>query len=87
MLLGALFQFVAAAACPAIAIALYPVLRRHHAGLALGSVGLRLIEGALYVLTVISLLLLVTLGEQSMSGGAMGPIGLPGPRSAAVGRA
>ncbi len=73
VLLGALLQFVAAAACPAIAIALYPALRRHNAGLALGSVGFRLIEGALYVVTVVSLLLLVTLSQESVRDGALAP--------------
>ena len=70
VLLGALFQFIGGAACPAIAIALYPVLRRHNEGLALGSVGFRLIEGALYVIIVICLLLLVTLSQESVKAGA-----------------
>ena len=70
VLLGALFQFIAAAACPAIAIALYPVLRKHDEGLALGSVGFRLIEGALYVIVVVCLLLLVTLSRESANAGA-----------------
>src|SRR5664279_3885089 len=70
VLLGALFQFIGAAACPAIAIALYPVLRRHNEGLALGSVGFRLIEGALYVIVVVCLLLLVTLSHESVRAGA-----------------
>jgi hypothetical protein len=70
VLLGALFQFIGGAACPAIAIALYPVLRRHNEGLALGSVGFRLIEGALYVLIVICLLLLVTLSHEAVRAGA-----------------
>jgi hypothetical protein len=66
VLWGAFLQFVGGAACPAIAIALYPVLRKHNEGLALGSVGFRLIEGALYVLIVICLLLLVTLSRESV---------------------
>ena len=49
VLLGALFLFIGAAAAAGIAIALYPVLRKHNEGLALGSVGFRLIEGALYI--------------------------------------
>jgi hypothetical protein len=69
VLLGALFQFIGAVGCPAIAIALYPVLRRHNEGLALGSVGFRLIEGALYVLIVVCLLLLVTLSQESVKAG------------------
>jgi hypothetical protein len=70
ILLGAFFQFVGAAACPGIALALYPVLRRHNEGLALGAVGFRLIEGALYVLIVVCLLLLVTLSQASLKVGA-----------------
>jgi hypothetical protein len=70
VLLGALFQFIGGAACPAIAIALYPVLRKHNEGLAIGSVGFRLIEGALYVVVVVCLLLLVTLSQESVKAGA-----------------
>ena len=73
VLWGALFQFVGGAACPAIAIALYPVLRKHSEGLAIGSVGFRLIEGALYVVIVVCLLLLVTLSEESVRAGAPAP--------------
>ena len=36
VLLGALFLFIGAAAAAGIAIALYPVLRKHNEGLALG---------------------------------------------------
>ncbi len=66
---GVFFQFIGGAACPAIAIALYPVLRRHDEGLALGAVGFRLIEGALYVVLVVVLLLLVTLSRESVNAG------------------
>ncbi|HRZ89280.1 MAG TPA: DUF4386 family protein, partial [Spirochaetia bacterium] len=47
---GALLGLVAYFASASIAIALYPVLRRYGEGLALGSVGLRLVEGVLYSL-------------------------------------
>ena len=69
VLLGALFLFIGAAAAPGIALALYPVLRKHNEGLALGSVGFRLIEGALYVGIVVCLLLLVTLSQESAKSG------------------
>jgi hypothetical protein len=68
--LAALLQLIGALACPAIAMALYPVLRRHNEGLALGSVGLRLIEGVLSVAIAICLLLLVTLSRESVRAGA-----------------
>ncbi len=70
VLLGALFLFIGAAAAAGIAIALYPVLRKHNEGLALGSVGFRLIEGALYIGIVVCLLLLVTLSQESANAGA-----------------
>src|SRR5215210_2136503 len=65
VLFAAFAQFIAAAAIPAIAIAIYPLLRRHNEGLALGSVGFRLIEGALCVLVVVTLLLLATLSREA----------------------
>jgi len=70
VLLGALFLLIGAAAAAGIAIALYPVLRKHNEGLALGSVGFRLIEGALYSGIVVCLLLLVTLSQESADAGA-----------------
>ncbi len=70
VLLGALFLFIGAAAAAGIAIALYPVLRKHNEGLALGSVGFRLIEGALYLGIVVCLLMLVSLSQGSANAGA-----------------
>lgn len=70
VLLGALLLFIGAVAAAGIAIALYPVLRQHNEGLALGSVGFRLIEGALYVGIVVDQLLLVTLSQDSANAGA-----------------
>ena len=79
VLLGALFLFIGAAAAVGIAIALYPVLRKHNEGLALGSVGFRLIEGVLYIGIVVSLLLLVTLEPGICERWSRGFIGLRGP--------
>jgi Domain of unknown function (DUF4386) len=70
VLLGALFLFIGAGAASGIAVALYPVLRKHNEGLALGSVVFRLIEGALYVGIVVCLLVLVTLSRESANAGA-----------------
>jgi hypothetical protein len=73
VLLGALFLFMGAVAASGIAIALYPVLRKHNVGLALGSVGFRLIEGALYLGIVVCLLSLVALSQESANAGAPAP--------------
>jgi hypothetical protein len=72
--MGALLEVIAALACAGIAIGLYPVLRKHHEGLALGAVGFRLIETVFYVVAVLGLLSLLTLSEEfvkaSVSDGA-----------------
>jgi hypothetical protein len=67
---AALLELLMAIACPAIAIALYPVLRKHNEGLALASVGLRLIEGMAYVVSVAALLLLLTLRDRFVQAGS-----------------
>ena len=70
VLLGALFLLIGAVAAAGIAIALYPVLRTRNEALALGSVGFRLIEGALYLGIVVCLLVLVTVSRESANAGA-----------------
>ena len=81
VLLGALFLFVGAVAAPGIALALYPVLRKHDEGLAIGSVGFRLIEGALYLGIVVCLLVLVTLSRESANAGAAASSAYGGPEA------
>ena len=61
---GALLQVIAAAASAGIAIGLYPVLAKHNRALALGAVGFRTIEAALYVVGVVGLLSLLTLSQE-----------------------
>jgi hypothetical protein len=71
VILGALLLVVAAFASPAIALWLYPVLReRSKGGLALGSVGFRLIEGVFYGVNVVVLLSLLTLSQEFVKAGA-----------------
>jgi hypothetical protein len=64
-----LLLIVTALSIPAIAIALYPVLRRHAAGMALGSVAFRLIEGVFMALSAVGVLVLVSLSYQIATGG------------------
>jgi hypothetical protein len=69
-LIGVLFNFIMAVAGASIAIPMYPILKKHNNGMALGSVGFRIIEGALFSVGVISLLLLVTLSQEFVQAGA-----------------
>lgn len=67
---GALLQLVAAGASAGIAIALYPVLKRWGAGLALGSVVFRTVEATMYIVGVVGVLALPTLGRRLAAAGA-----------------
>ena len=67
---GALFQFIAAATSAGIAISLYPILRKYNEGLALGSVGFRLIEGVFYIVSALGLLSLLTLSQEYVKAGS-----------------
>src|SRR4030043_2292948 len=67
---GALLYLIADFACAGIAVAMYPVLKKWNAGLALGSVIFRTIETAFYMVTVVGLMSLVTLGQQFTTAGA-----------------
>jgi hypothetical protein len=70
---GVLVRFIAAFASAAIAISLYPVLRRYRQGLALGAVGFRIIEGMFYTLGAVSVLLVLTLSQEFVKTGAGDP--------------
>ena len=70
VILGGLLVFLSAIASASIAIWLYPVLRKHHEALALGSVGFRVVEGMLYILGVVGLFSLLTLSQEYEKAGA-----------------
>ena len=72
LILGALFTLIGGLACAGIAIGLYPVLRRHNEGLALGAVGFRLIEAMLYALVAAVVLSVLTLSQEYVKTGAPG---------------
>lgn len=61
--IGALLDVVNAIACIATAVAVFPVVRRQNESLALGFVASRLMEAAIIVVGVISLLTVVTLHQ------------------------
>jgi hypothetical protein len=59
-------------ACAGIGFALYPALRGVDAGLAIGAVGMRAVEGMVFLLAAIALLALVALGVDAQSAGTIG---------------
>jgi hypothetical protein len=67
---GALLFVISYFASAGIAVAMYPVLKKWDAGLALGSVVFRTIEAAFYMVGLVSLLSLLTLGQQFATAGA-----------------
>jgi hypothetical protein len=67
---GALLLLIAAFACVGIAISMYPILRKANVGLALGSVVFRTVEAVMYVIAVVSLLSLLTLGREMVGADA-----------------
>ena len=69
---GAFIQLVAYAACPGIALALYPVLRKYGEAFALGSVAFRAIEATFYSVSVVGLLLLVAMSQAAVEPGGAG---------------
>jgi hypothetical protein len=68
--IGALFYFVMAAAGAGIAIPMYPILKKHNEGMALGAVGFRMIEGAIFMVGVICVLALVPVSQGFVQAGA-----------------
>lgn len=69
VLTGGLLDIVNALACVGTAVVLYPVVRRQNQALALGFVTARLLEAAVIVVGVMSLLAVVSLRQQ-VAGGA-----------------
>jgi hypothetical protein len=70
VIIGVLLMLIAAFASASIAICLYPILKKHHEALALGSVGFRVMEGMLYIVAVVGTLSLLTLSQEYVTAGA-----------------
>ena len=67
---GALLYLIGYFACAGIAVVMYPVLKQWNAGLALGSVVFRTMEAAFYMVGLVCLLSLPTLGQHFIAAGA-----------------
>ncbi len=70
VVLAALIEFVWAATGAGIAVALFPVLRKHSRALALGSVVARAAEGVLVLVGTLGLLVLFSLSKEAVAAGS-----------------
>ena len=68
MLVGVLLELICAGACVGIAVMLFPILKKHNEGLALGYVGARIFEGGLFFVSSLSYLVLLTLSQEYVAG-------------------
>ncbi|MHA1968305.1 MAG: DUF4386 domain-containing protein [Candidatus Hodarchaeales archaeon] len=73
VMLGALFYFIMAAGGACIALPMYPILKKYNEGMALGAVGFRFIEGAIFMVGVFCVLSLVTVSQEFVAAGALEP--------------
>ncbi len=69
VLAGALLVFIMGWADAGIGISMYPILRRHNEGVALGAAGFRIIDGVFHCLGAVLILLLATLSREFINAG------------------
>ena len=67
--LVAFFEMVMAFAVAGIAISMYPILKEKNAGVALGAVGFRVMEGVLFLVGTLFLLLLMVISKEYAGSG------------------
>lgn len=68
VLIGVLFELIAAGAVAGIGITMFPIFKKHNEALALGYAGGRIIEGVFIIISAIGALLLLTLGREYVAG-------------------
>jgi hypothetical protein len=71
IIIGGILEVIVALAGVGTAVALYPVVKRHNEGVALGFVGSRTLEGAAIVAGVVALMSIVTLRQAGAGAGAL----------------
>jgi hypothetical protein len=69
LLIGVLLFFITAVALMGIAIVMYPILKKQNGALALGYVGVRIIEGVLLIISILAILTLFTLSKEFVNAG------------------
>jgi hypothetical protein len=70
MIIFTAIKFIMGIACAGIGLALYPILKKYNEGLAIGSAGFRVIEGALQVVGALLYVVLLALSQEFVKTGA-----------------
>ena len=70
MVIVTLLKFIMGIACAGIGLALYPILKKYNEGLAIGSVGFRIIEGVIDIVGALSYVALLALSQEFVKAGA-----------------
>ncbi len=70
MLIYTLLMFIMGVACAGIGLALYPILKKYNEGLAIGTVGFRVIEGVGDIIAAICVIALLALSQEFIKAGA-----------------
>ena len=68
--IGALFSSIMAVALVGVAITVYPILKKHNEALALGYVAATIIDGVLFIASILARLTLLTLSKEFVKAGA-----------------
>jgi hypothetical protein len=68
--LDIVLQLIMAISCAGISLALYPILKKFSAGLAIGAVGFRLIENMLQILKAVSMITMLALSQEFIRAGS-----------------
>ncbi len=66
-IIAGILQLLAALSAFGTAAVIFPVLKKHTEGLAIAYVGLRLLESAFYILGVVSLFVVLTISQESLT--------------------
>ncbi len=70
MIIFTAVKFIMGMACAGIGLALYPILRKYHEGLAFGAAGFRVIEGMTSVVGALLYVVLLALSQEFVKAGA-----------------
>ena len=70
VIIGVLLQLITGAAVVGIGVLMFPILKKHNEPIALGYVGIRIIEAVIIIVGAISLLSLITLSQEYVKAGA-----------------